>query len=680
MILPALLLLLVSSGPLQAAKKPITHEMMWELKRVGAPVPSPDGKWVVFSLVEPSYDPKEQVSDLWIVPSDASAPPRRLTSTKAGESDVAWAGDSRRLVFAAKRDGDEDAQIYLLDLAGGEAQRITQQIGGASSPLISPDGKSLLYQGTFDPLAASRKGRKYNVRVFDTFPIRQWDHWLDEKRPHIFEQPLEPGAKAKDLLAETKLAGEKGFDGVLGSSGSDLQAVWSPDGASVIFVATTNENQGAYANVVTHLYQMAAAGGEPKPLTSGKDSFTAPYFRPDGKALYAILEKDSPKVYNQPRIAMWSWPTPGAMKIVSAELDRPITSFAVTPDNRTLYTLAEDAGHEKLYSLPAEGGSASLAFDVPVGAYSNLRIPARGEGALLIANWESSVNPFEVVKIHPAAKKHTNLTDFNAAKITGIDWQPPRHFWLTAKNGRKIHNMIFLPPAFDESRKYPLITFIHGGANLMARDQFHTRWNYHLLAAPGYVILTTNYTGSTGFGEAFAQAIQGDPLKGPGEEINEAVDEAVKRFPFVDGSRLAAGGASYGGHLTNWLEATTTRYQCLFSHAGLINLESQWGTSDTIYSREITNGGPVWEQGPIWRKQNPIRLAANFKTPILLTVGENDFRVPLNQTIEHWSVLQRRRVPSRLLVFPDENHWILKAENNRYFFQELHGWLAKYLN
>ncbi len=677
----AIILGFLTMSPLVAAKPPITHETMWAMKRVGAPSPSPDGKWVVMPVVEPAYDPKDQVSDLWIAPLDRSGAPRRLTSTKGGESGVAWSADSRRVVFAAKREGDEDTQIYLLEVAGGEAQRLTQLVGGASAPAISPDGTRLLYQGTFDPLANLRKQRRYNARVFDAFPIRQWDHWLDEKRPHLFVQVLEAGAKANDLLAGTALAREKGFNGFQGNSGADLQAIWTPDGSAVVFTATVNEHVAAHATVTTHLYLASAGGGEPKALTSGKDSFAAPYFRPDGKGLYAQFERDSGKPYSLTRVAMWPWPSPGtaAMKVVSASLDRAVSSFGVTPDNRTLHALAEESGHEKLFEMPADGGAASLTFDMSFGVYANLRIPEAAPRSLLVANWESAVNPFEVVLIDPAARSHKNLTNFNAAKVTEIDWQPMRHFWFTAKNGRRIHNMIVLPPGFDEGRKYPLINLIHGGPHIMARDQFHTRWNYHLLAAPGYVVLTTNYTGSSGFGEAFAQAIQLDPLKGPGEELNEALDEAIKRFPFVDGSRVAAGGASYGGHLTNWLEATTTRYKCLFSHAGLINLESQWGTSDTIYQRELNNGGPVWEQGPVWRTQNPIRLAANFKTPILLSVGENDFRVPLNQTIEHWSVLQRLRVPSRLLVFPDENHWILKGENSRYFFTELHAWLAKYL-
>ncbi len=658
------------------AKTPLTHETMWRMKRVGAPSPSPDGKWVVMSVAEPAYDANDQVSDLWIAPIDGSTAPRRLTRTKSAESGVAWSPDGRRIAFSAKRDGDDDAQIYVLDIAGGgESRRVTKVAGGPSGPKFSPDGKSILFQATFDPIAEERKKRKYQARAYDSFPIRQWDHWLDETRPHLFVQSLDDGAAARDLLAGTRLAAGAGFDGEAGNSGSDLHSTWTPDGSAIVFSATTRRNESAYANVALQLYRVPVAGGEPTQLTRGGDSFTAAAFSPDGKALFAQYEHGSAKPFHQIRVARFDWPDPGAPRIVSQALDRSVSSFAFSADSSTVFALAEEAGHEKLFSFPAAGGPARLAVDMKEGVYVNLKSAA---GALM-ANWESSVSPLEVVRLDPAAGRHSAVTRFNAAAIEEIDWQPPRHFTFTAKNGRKIHNMVYLPPGFDEKRKYPLMSFIHGGPHTMSRDQFHTRWNYHLLTAPGYVVLTTNYTGSTGFGEAFAQAIQFDPLKGPGLELDEAVDEAIRRFPFVDGSRLAAGGASYGGHLANWLQATTTRYKCLFSHAGLINLESQWGTSDTIYHREVNSGGPHWEQGRVWREQNPIRLAARFRTPMLLTVGENDFRVPLNQTLENWSVLQRLRIPSRLLVFPTENHWILKGENNRYFFQELHGWLGKWL-
>ncbi len=330
--------------------------------------------------------------------------------------------------------------------------------------------------------------------------------------------------------------------------------------------------------------------------------------------------------------------------------------------------------------MPANGGEVTLAMDMMRGVYTNLRIPAKASSPILIANWESATNPPEVFRLDLTSKTQQPLTSFNAEQVAKIDWLPLRHFWFTSKAGKRIHNMIALPPNFDERKKYPLLVLMHGGPHSMWRDNWGLRWNYYLLGRPGYVVLLTNYSGSTGFGETFAQSIQGDPFKGPGNEINEGADEAIRLYSFIDGSRQAAAGASYGGHLANWMQATTTRYKTLISHAGLINLESQWGTSDMIYSREMNNGGPVWEQGAVWREQNPIRFAANFKTPIMLSVGENDFRVPLNQTLENWSVLQRLRIPSRLVVWPDENHWILKGENSRYFYQEVHAWLKKYLD
>ncbi|MGH9672367.1 MAG: S9 family peptidase [Bryobacteraceae bacterium] len=672
---------------LAAAKNPITHEDVWLMKRAGAPVVSPDGKWVVFSLVEPAYDAKEQVSDLWVVPADASAKARRLTATKTGESGAAWSPDSRKIAFSAKRDGDEEAQIYVLDLGGGEAVRVTAVSTGASSPVWSPDGKSILFTSSVYPgaaddaankkAAAERKARKHTARVYESFPIRYWDHWLDERQPHLLVQAAESGAKARDLLAGTKLAGEAGFGGVFGLSSEDLPAVWSPDGQSVVFAATVNRNAAAYDEVVTNLYAAPAGGGEPKAITSGKDSYSRPTFRPDGRALYAIVNRAGEKVYYLDRLVMFAWPNPGERTVVSASLDRSVNSFALTPDSRSIHVTAEEHGHEKLFTLPAGGGEAKPAFEVSSGVYTNLS--GGRASAVLAANWESAVSPAEVVRIDPASGRRTPLTDFNAAKAAEIDWQPLREFWHTSKGGKRIHSMIALPPDFREDRKYPLLVFMHGGPHSMWRDQFFLRWNYHFVARPGYVVLMTNYTGSTGFGESFAQEIQGDPLRGPAEEINEAADEAIRRFPFIDAARQAAGGASYGGHLANWMQATTARYKCLFSHAGLVNLESQWGTSDVIWHRERNNGGPVWEQGRIWREQNPIRYAKNFRTPMLLTIGENDYRVPLNQTIENWSVLQRLRIPSKLVVFPDENHWILKGENNRFFFQQVHSWLEKYL-
>jgi dipeptidyl aminopeptidase/acylaminoacyl peptidase len=424
-----------------------------------------------------------------------------------------------------------------------------------------------------------------------------------------------------------------------------------------------------------HLYQIPAAGGEPRDLTPGDDSYAKPIFRPDGKALLATFSHENDKVYNLTHLASFNWPDTGAHSVLTAKADLAVTTYAIAPDSATVYFLAESAGLEKLYAVGAAGGEVRPVGTLERGALTNIA----ASGRTLVADWESAVNPAELVRIDAASGRFEPLTSFNSARIAGIDWQPLRHFWITSKAGKKIHSMIALPPAFDEHKKYPLLVLLHGGPANMWRDQFFTRWNYHMIATPGYVVLLTNYTGSTGFGEKFGQEIQFDPFRGPANEINEAADEAIRQFPFIDGSRQAAAGASYGGHLANWMQATTTRYKCLVSHAGLINLESQWGTSDGIYHRELENGGPVWEQGKVWREQNPIRYAKNFRTPILLSVGERDFRVPMNETLENWSVLQRLRVPSRLIVWEEENHWISKGEDSRYFYQEALAWLKKYL-
>ena len=671
-------------------REPLTHEVMWLMKRVGAPVASPDGRWAVFQVVEPSYDESNQISDLWIVPTDKSAPPRRLTSGKGSETGTVWSPDGRKIAFSARRDGDEATQIYQLNVFdGGEAVRLTSLSTGARAPQWSPDGRSILFQSSVYPgaktdddsrrIAAERRSRKYRVRVYEGFPIRNWDRWMDDLQTHIFVQSTEPGSVAKDMLATTQMVLQPGFAGVTTPGGDDLQPVWARDGRSIVFVATLNRNVTAYARSSTHLFRIPVGGGEPVALTNGEESFTRPTFSPDGQRLYALISPNNDQVYTLNRIVAFDWPVAPRFRIISPSFDREPTSFVVSPNGKFILLLAEDSGQEKLYFVPVEGGETRLAFELSSGVYTNLTMVNGEDQPVLLANWESAISPPEVVRIDLESRNHTALTSFNADQVARIDWQPLRHFTFTSRRGRTIHSMLALPPGFDEKRKYPLLNLIHGGPHTMWRDQFFTRWNYHLLAKPGYVVLLTNYTGSTGFGEKFAQGIKLDPLKGPGEELNEAADEAIRRFSFIDESRQAAGGASYGGHLANWLQASTTRYKCLISHAGLINLESQWGTSDVIYSREENNGGPVWEQGPVWREQNPIRFAAKFRTPMLMTVGENDFRVPLNNTLENWSIHQRLRIPSKLLVFPEENHWILRGENSRFFYAEVHDWLERWL-
>ena len=670
-----LTLLFLISSMIFAAKGPITHESMWLLKRVGAPIPSPDGKWVVFSVTEPAYDPKDQSSDLWLVPGDGSAAPRKLTHTKGSESSPTWSPDGKRIAFAATRDGDTDSQVYVLDLAsGGEAQRYTSLSGGASDPQWSPDGKRLMFTSMVDTSVAPKS--KSNARVFESFPIRMWDHWLGAKHAHIFVMESKSEATPKDIFAGSKWSTTPGMAAPLSNSGEDLSASWTPDSQSIVFQSDINRHEAAYATVRTKIFLVSANGGEPQPLTSGAYSYSNPKFRPDGKALYVLESREGVggKTYSINRLAMVPWPQGGAPKILTESIDRSIDSFVFTADSKTIVFTSNTAGLGKMFRIASDGTNL-VEHPQKTGNFANIAIG----GNQLFANFDSATQPAEIQAFDSSTCAARTLTHFNDEAVSNLELSDLRHFYFTSKKGRPIHNMLVTPPSFDANKKYPLLVLIHGGPHSMWKDQFFLRWNYHLIASPGYVILLTNYTGSTGFGEKFAQNIQLDPLATPGEEINEAADEALRLFSFIDPTRQAAGGASYGGHLANWLQATTTRYKCLVSHAGLINLESQWGTSDVSYSRELNNGGPVWQQGEIWKTQNPIRYAANFKTPTLVTVGERDFRVPLNNSLEYWTVLQRLRIPSKLIVFPDANHWILKAEDSRLFYAQLADWLKRWL-
>ena len=694
-----LLLLTLSVSATAQARHTVTHEDIWLMKRVGAPTASPDGRWAVFSVTDPSYDPGKQTSDLWIVAMDGSSAPRRLTNTKGGESEVAWSPDGKRIAFVAQREGDDVSQIYVLDVAnGGEATRVTTLSTGASAPRWSPDGRWMLFTSMIYPgartdsanrvAAAERRERKYNARVFESSPIRLWDHWLDDRRPSLFVQSLDSNAIARDLLAGSQLVAGAGYGGQLGSSSESLAATWTPDGSGVVFAATNNRNQWTYGDVAQSLWLVPIAGGEPRRLTQSGADYGTPRFTPDGRSLVAEMTPSDDKTAHNTRLVAWTWSPErlGGQRPIAGGTALSVGSWQFSPDGRAVYFLAEQQGHQKLFrsrssdaDAACDAGGGCEVGALRSGTYTSVSVAGPAATPTIVASWESAVNPPEIVRVNPVTGESTRLTSFNVARAATIDWQPLREFWFTSSRGKRLHSFIALPPAFDSTKKYPLFVLIHGGAANMWTDAFGLRWNYHLLGSPGYVMLMTDYTGSTGYGEKFTQDIQFDPLAGPGRDLNEAADEAIRRYSFIDGSKQIAGGASYGGHLANWLAATTTRYKALVSHAGLWDLESQWGTSDFNYDRERNIGSPPWMMDSLWRVQSPMRYAANLKTPTLVSVGERDFRVPMNNALEFWTALQRQRVPSKLIVWPTENHWILNGENSRFFYKEVRDWMQRWL-
>ncbi len=673
------------------AGPPLTHQDLWHLKRLGNPVLSPDGRWAVVSVTEPSYEEDRQVSDLWLVATDSRTPPRRLTSTPQSEESPAWSPDGGRLAFSTRRGKDKSAQIYVLPISGpGEAQRLTDQPTGAFRPVWSPDGRTVAFEtwvhpGTADEEAnrAAQKAfeeRKDQASAYEGFPVRQWDRWRDERQRHLLIQDAEGKAPARNLLVGTDLVRQPGFAGRATVSGQALYATWTPDGSELLFLCTTHLHRSVMQEVRYDLYRVPVRGGEPRRLGHGLSSLGSPCFSPDGRYLYASATPASSFAYSQTGLVRWDWrgrQEPGEPLWLTEGFDRCLDDYAILADGTPILA-AMDHGRIRLFQVARPGRVTPLDAGSR-GVYSGLAASRRGP-ARLVANWEDSATAIETVLVDPGTGRHRDLTSFNAARSAQLERRRFEEFWFTSSQGRRIHSWMALPPAFDPERRYPLILLIHGGPHVSSLDRDHLRWSPHLLAAPGYVVLMVDYSGSLGYGEEFARGVHLDPLKSAGQELLEAADEAIRLHPFIDPSRQAAAGASYGGHLVNWLQATTQdRFACLIGHAGLVSLEGQWATSDMVFHRELNQGGPPWEKSPVWTEQSPHTYAGSFSTPILLTIGEKDFRVPLSETLAAWTYLQRNEVPGRLVVFHRANHWITNGHDAVRFWKEVHGWLERHL-
>ncbi|MFY9160534.1 S9 family peptidase [Aquirufa ecclesiirivi] len=659
----------------QPVLKPLSHEAMMSMKRVGAPKISPDGQWVIYSQQSVSYEAESSQSDLWLASADGLQAPRKITQTKSGEDNYFWHPSEKKIFFTAKREGDESAQLYTLDLSsGGDAQRLSNFSLGIGSPQINADGNKILFSAKVFPgvftdslnkkQAEEKKKLKYKARVYTSFPIRYFDTWLDEKQSHVFVLDL-ISQKVQNVFTGISLIQSKGFQ--LGSFS------WAPDQQSVVFTATIDRHTTAYQNAISKIYQVSIQGGKEKLLVDDQGDYSSVEFSKDGKYALALgAPLNQTKVYHLNRLYRFSWPEMSHKLELVSTLDRPINQMEVSK----AYILAsiEDQGVDRLIRISLQDGSYQAVLGGKQGSFSQVSLS--NQENVFAYQYNSMAIPAEVFVHH--ADKEVAISKANLALLKNYDVKDPEEFW-TMSRGKKIRSFLMKPASFDPTKKYPLLVLMHGGPASSFKDIYGYRWNPHVIAGTEYVIVMTDYTGSVGYGEKFAQDIQFDPFKGPGQEILDAANDAIKRYPFIDGSRQAASGASYGGHLANWMQATTSHFKCLISHAGLVNSEAQWGTSDVIWGRELMNGSAPWVPTKTWKEQNPMRFAANFKTPILLTVGENDFRVPINNTLENWSILQRQKVPSKLIVFPEENHWVLKAENSRFHYQEIRNWLATYL-
>ncbi len=654
--------LAAASLPAQAAaQRPLTVDDLWSVRRVGAPVPSPDGRTVAYTVASYDMDENRSNAHIWIVPTAGGAP-RRLTAGKTSETSPAWSPDGRRLLFVSKRDGDPAAQLYVLPLEGGEAERITEMPLGVSDPKWLPDGKRIAFvsevvagaetpEGTRKAMEAREKG-KVKARVTESRLYRFWDRWLtDDQYPHLFLVEVET-RKVTDLLP-----GSRRYFGLQDGAG-DYDV--SPDGKTIVFAA--NRTEPPYRTFDVDLFAVSTEGGTPRDLTSDNPARDrGPRFSPDGTRLAYGLERKAQGWPDYTRLAVMDLAS-GRTTVLTEGWDNSASGWSWTRNGQNLVFHAEVRGRTNIYRVAAGGGEPELVHYG--GTTSGAEVTTEGKVVFLR---QSLDHPPELAVVGLDGHGFRALTTVNDALASTWRLGAVQDLTFKGAGGEDVQMYLVFPPDFAPGRKYPLVHLVHGGPHNAFGDGFHFRWNAQAFAAPGYLVALVNFHGSSSFGQPFLESILGAHGDKPFTDVMKATDFLIEKG-LVDESRMAAAGGSYGGSLVNWIAGHTGRF-----------LLGQ-SASDSTSGRHLSYGGYPFTDLASIERWSPDRFAEGFQTPMLILHGERDFRVPAAQGLEIYGVLTAKGVPARLVYYPDENHWVQKGQNSKHWYGEVLGWLARWLN
>jgi len=693
-ILAAISLVLVSSVFAQNIKHPFTFEDMMKLKRVGAPVPSPDGKWVVFDCQDVDLAANTKSSHLWIVPATGGES-RRLNPTPNHEERPRFSPDGKRLIWMSK--ATDPTQIWMSDFdpAGGQLvgkpYQVTSISTGADGAIWSPDGKNIVFVSAVysdckdDACNKQRdeelKKSKVKAKIFTRLFYRHWNAFTEFKRSHLFVMSADA---SQANLARDLTPGDHDVP-PFSLGGQDMYAV-SPDGQEVAYTSNIDEVEATSTN--NEIFIVPIAGGAPKKISTSPGSDTTPLYSQDGKYLAwrsqarAGFEADKWRLIVQDRQS-------GQTRDLTEKFDRSVGSFTWFGTSALLLT-AEDHGASPIFvALPARPhGPEIIEFKEPGSAEIHADDLVWSKNTLFFTRM-SAVAPNEIWKHDDLAdggpiweQKHPGfepLTHMNDALLSQIDMQPLESFTFKGANNEDVQGFMVKPPGFDPNKKYPLKFLLHGGPQGAWGNEWTYRWNAELFAANGnYVVVMINFHGSTGYGQKFTDSISGDWGGKPYIDVMNGLDYLEKTYPFIDKNREAALGASYGGYMANWLLGHTNRFKCIVSHDGMFNAESAYGTTEELWFANWEFGGPPWKKRDVYRKWSPHEYAANFKTPTLVVHGQNDYRLDVSQGFDLFTTLQVLKVPSKMLYFPDEGHWVLKPQNSQLWYKTVNDWVDQW--
>lgn len=677
---------LIAVLPLRAQPaRPMELEDMFRVKRVSDSQISPDGKRVAYVVTEVLKAENRTNADIWVANADGSGEPRKLTNSPKHDRHPRWSPDGKWIAFESARDGDY--QIFLLPVDGGEPKKLTNLSTGASQAVWSPDGKSIGFvsevfaEFSTKPFAesdklngdklAAREKSKVKARLFDKLLFRHWDSWVEDKRKHVFVVGVQAdGTAAGDPKDATPGENDAVPTSSTFESGDEFD--FSPDGAALAFCAPPLPLREQAWSTNHDIWWVNLATGEKQNLTAGNPAADGkPRFSPDGKLLAyraqarAGFEADRWQLYVLDRAS-------GQRRSLTANWDQSVNSFAWSADGQTIFIEAQEKGGEPVWSVPLAGGEVKA---IATGGV-NSDISVAHDGKFITFTQGRFTRPAEVMRLTLGEETARPLTKTNNELVAKIAFSTPETVNVPGAGGTPVQLFILKPPGFDPAKKYPLVFWVHGGPQSAFLDSWSTRWNPQTWAAQGYVVTLANPRGSTGFGQKFTDDISRDWGGKVFEDLMACLGYLEKQ-PYIDTTRMAAAGASYGGYMMNWLNGHTDKFKCIVNHDGVYNFESMYGTTEEVWFDEWEHGKP-WET-PEQEKWSPHKYAGNFKTPTLIIHNELDFRVPISEGLQLFTTLQRKGVPSKLLMFPDEGHWVLKPANSELWHQTIFDWLAEYL-
>lgn len=680
-----------SAAAATATPRGFSAQDLVNLVRVSGPALSPDGKRLVWTQRETDLAANKGRTDLWSLDlGKAGATPLRLTRHEASDSDAAFTADGRSVYFLSSRSGSN--QVWRLSFDGGEAVQVTSLPLDVGTFRLSPKGDRLAV--TLDiprtclahaapvdcAVEAQGKHATGSARTYDSLFVRHWDTWADGTRSTLFSQALD----AQGLATGKPVALSAPLDGDVPSkpSGGNEEYAFSPDGGSVVFQIRVAGREEAWSTNFD-LYLVPAAGGAARNLTAANLAWDGqPVFSPDGKTLAYVAMRRPGFEADRFALKLMDLAT-GAVREPAADWDNSVAGLAWTTDGQSLVVNGDDLGQHPLVRIDARTGARTRLTGE--GAATQFVV---GNGFIVTA-MQSLTAPADFYRVALPAKTAKNtgtpapaqrLTDVNASRLANVRLGHAEQFSFAGANGDTVHGYVMQPWNAEPGHKYPIAFIVHGGPQSSFANNWSYRWNPQIYAGAGYAAVFIDFHGSPGYGQAFTDSISQDWGGKPLQDLQLGLEAATKRFDWLDGSRACALGASYGGFMMNWIAGNwSDRFKCIVNHAGIFDSRSMYYTTEELWFAEWENGGPYFANPSKHEEFNPANFINQWRTPMLVIHGEKDFRVPYSQGLAAFTALQRRGIESRLVVYPDENHWILKPANSLQWHAEVLDWLQKHL-